>query len=84
MSLTINEDQKLIHSKCLVSLNLSKVLSSWRWAEKITTRQAAKIFGTSAATISRIERGENCDGETLGKILKWLLSKETPPTKGAK
>lgn len=39
-------------------------------------RSAAKDMGTSAATLSRIERGENCDGKTLAKIIKWLLTAE--------
>src|SRR6266436_951724 len=35
-------------------------------------REAAKEIGTSAATLSRVERGHLPDLETFGKICKWL------------
>lgn len=54
-------------------MNLGIVLKNWRWATKMDVRTAAKLFHISPATLSRIERGENCDGETLSNILIWLL-----------
>lgn len=54
-------------------MKLCDVLRDWRWAQKINVRLVAKEIGISAATLSRIERGENCDAETLSKILVWLL-----------
>lgn len=35
-------------------------------------REVAKELGTSAATLSRVERGHLPDLETFGKICKWL------------
>jgi len=35
-------------------------------------REAAKEIGTSAATLSRVERGHLPDVETFGRICKWL------------
>lgn len=35
-------------------------------------RQVAKEIGTSAATLSRVERGHLPDLETFGKICRWL------------
>jgi transcriptional regulator with XRE-family HTH domain len=35
-------------------------------------REVAKGIGTSAATLSRVERGHLPDLETFGKICKWL------------
>lgn len=54
-------------------MRLGSVLAKWRWAHKIGVRDAAREIGISAATFSRIERGEKMDGATLGKILTWLL-----------
>lgn len=39
-------------------------------------REFARTLGVSAATLNRIERGENCDAQTLAKILLWLLGKK--------
>lgn len=39
----------------------------------IGVREAAKEIGVSHGTLSRIERGEAMDGNTLAKILLWLL-----------
>jgi transcriptional regulator with XRE-family HTH domain len=38
----------------------------------LSIRDVAHSVGVSAATLSRIERGENMDGVTLAKIFKWL------------
>jgi len=35
-------------------------------------REIAKALGTSAATLSRVERGHLPDLETFGKICRWL------------
>ena len=58
-------------------MNLNHVLKQWRWAERITVREAAKVLGTSAATLSRFERGEDCDSVTLSRILRWLLAERS-------
>lgn len=54
-------------------MQLGKVIKEWRYAVRIGVRRAAKAIGISAATLSRVERGENPDGATLAKILIWLL-----------
>jgi transcriptional regulator with XRE-family HTH domain len=53
---------------------LGHVLARYRWAQQITVRDAAKVMGISAATLSRIEHGEMMDGMTMAKILIWLLA----------
>lgn len=40
----------------------------------LSVREAAAQMELSAATFSRIERGEVMDGQTLARILLWLLS----------
>jgi transcriptional regulator with XRE-family HTH domain len=52
---------------------LGTVLKEWRWARKLGIRAAAKEIGVSPSTLSRIERGENMDGQTLAHIIAWLL-----------
>lgn len=52
---------------------LGEVLRKWRRATDIGVREAAANIGVSAATLSRIERGENMDGIVLAKVLVWLL-----------
>lgn len=41
------------------------------WAAQ-DLRTAAKEFGISAATLSRIERGGQCDVPTFLNLMKWL------------
>jgi DNA-binding XRE family transcriptional regulator len=59
------------------SMNLSPVLRKWRAMTERGVRSVAQEIGISPATLSRIERGEDCDGKTLAKILTWLLSRES-------
>lgn len=48
-------------------------------------REAAKEFGVSAATVSRIERGYQPDAATFLKLLQWLLGPaEVRDGKGAR
>jgi transcriptional regulator with XRE-family HTH domain len=54
-------------------MRLGDVLRKWRRAEDVGVREAAKMIGVSHGTLSRIERGEKMDGDTLAKILKWLM-----------
>ena len=56
-------------------MNLSKVLAQWRWAQKLSVREAASVIGLPPATLSRLERGEDVSGSTLGTVLAWLLAK---------
>jgi transcriptional regulator with XRE-family HTH domain len=52
---------------------LGKLISNWRWAEKLTAREAAAMIGLSPSTYSRLERGYSVDGGTLAIVLTWLL-----------
>lgn len=54
-------------------MKLCEVLRFWRRMADRTIREAATEIGISAATLSRIERGEDCDGKTLAKIIRWQL-----------
>lgn len=55
--------------------NIAEVLRSWRGFQGLSVRDAARAIGLTSATYSRIERGYNADGETLGRVLRWLLSR---------
>ena len=54
-------------------MRLGAVISDWRWANRIGVREAAKIMGVSAASLSRLECGNACDGTTLARIMLWLI-----------
>jgi transcriptional regulator with XRE-family HTH domain len=58
-------------------MRLGQVIKKWRVMSELGIREVAKAIGTSPATLSRLERGEDTNGETLAQILKWLLSRET-------
>lgn len=61
--------------------HLAKLLSNWRWSERLTVREAASIIGLGASTYSRLERGYPVDGSTLVIVLGWLLQTggDVPP-----
>lgn len=41
----------------------------------LTLREVGREIGVGAATLMRLEQGRVPDGETLAKILAWLLSR---------
>lgn len=51
------------------------MLRQYRGTFDLTMRELAIKIGTSAATLSRIERGGTPDLETWAKLQKWLLGK---------
>lgn len=55
-------------------MNLAAVLKQWRWASKLTLRDAAKQIGVSHTTLLRIENGQAADSKNLSAVLRWLLS----------
>jgi transcriptional regulator with XRE-family HTH domain len=56
-------------------LRLAAVLAKWRWAEKLSLREAAAEMGLTLSTLQRIEtRDGDLDGATLAKIIRWLLT----------
>lgn len=54
-------------------MNIGMVIAGFRWAHRINIRDLAKELGVSSATLSRIECGKSCDGDTLAKIISWML-----------
>jgi transcriptional regulator with XRE-family HTH domain len=55
-------------------MQLGDVLRKWRRQSDIGLREAARTIGVSHGTLARIEKGEKMDGDTLAKILVWLMS----------
>lgn len=39
-------------------------------------RRMAKELGVSPATLSRIERGKECDSRTLMKLINWMTEEQ--------
>ena len=60
---------------------LGEVLWKWRMMRELSQRTVAAMLGISASTLSRLERGEFPDAQTLKLVLCWLLEAEdrTPP-----
>jgi transcriptional regulator with XRE-family HTH domain len=56
-------------------VNLSQVLRQWRYAERLELKDAARLIGINPSTLSRFERGQIPGGETLARIVTWLLEK---------
>jgi transcriptional regulator with XRE-family HTH domain len=57
-------------------MRLGQVLRLWRKMSDAGIREVAAEIGISHGTLSRIERGEPMQGETLAKVLTWLFTKE--------
>ena len=55
-------------------MRIGPVLRRWRIVEEVTLRKMAAEIGTSAATLCRLEKGENVDGLTLVRVLAWLFA----------
>ncbi len=56
---------------------LGILLRAWREKHRMGVRGAAKQIGISHATLSRIENGKATDGQTLWRVLNWLIRGET-------
>lgn len=57
-------------------MRLGEAIKYLRFQGKVGIREQAKAIGVSPATLSRIERGEGCDVNTLLKVLAWLVASE--------
>lgn len=57
-----------------IPMRLGQVLRLWRKMSDAEIREIAAEIGISHGTLSRVERGEPMQGETLAKILAWLLA----------
>ena len=54
-------------------MHVGKVLADYRYANRIGVRELAKEIGLSAATVNRIELGNDCDSASLLKLMAWLF-----------
>ena len=54
-------------------MQLCDVLKQWRWAERLSVREAAKVIGVSSSTLNRFENGKPADQETIVRIMLWLF-----------
>lgn len=54
--------------------HFGEMLTLYRAARKWTVRDVAPMMGISVATLSRIERGQAMDANTMLKIWAWMLS----------
>lgn len=55
--------------------HLGRMLALYRTANGWTVREMAAMVGTSAATLSRLERNYAMDADTLMRLMAWLLSR---------
>ena len=55
-------------------MKLGVVLKKYRLMMELDLRTLAKEMGISAATLMRVEMGHQPSGETLSRILIWLMS----------
>lgn len=52
--------------------NLGAMLVAYRQKRDIGVRELAKLIGVSAATLNRVENGEECSADTFVKLLLWM------------
>lgn len=57
---------------------LGRMLKLYRAHYDLTVRTLAPQIGISYPTLSRIERGHDCDPRTFLRLMAWLVK----PTKG--
>lgn len=54
-------------------MRLGQVIRKYRTMTELSAAELATEIGISAATLCRIEVGENMDGQTLRRVLEWLM-----------
>jgi predicted transcriptional regulator len=52
---------------------LGDVLHKWRRMSELDLKAVAEEIGISVSTLSRLERGNTPDGDTLRKVWSWLM-----------
>jgi predicted transcriptional regulator len=57
-------------------MKFGKFLKGVRESNGLSLRDLARIVGTSAATLSRIERGLVCDPDAMARVFVWLMTPE--------
>lgn len=61
-------------------MRVGKVLKSWRILNQLDTKEAAGLVGIGATTYRRLEEGSTPPhGETVVKIIRWLLEDDRVP-----
>jgi transcriptional regulator with XRE-family HTH domain len=64
-------------------MRLGELIRDWRTLNTVRDqkgygiREVARQIGIGHATLSRIERGEDFDSQTMAKILLWLFNQTT-------
>lgn len=61
-----------------MTLRLSDLIAQWRWATRLELSDVATEIGISGSTLARFEKGENPSGDTLAKLMRWVLV-DAPP-----
>ena len=51
------------------------LLRAYRFHRSLTVRDLAPEIGISIATLSRLERGHQPDGDTMLKLLAWMFGR---------
>lgn len=60
-------------------MRLGYLLRKYRLVSDFDLRTVALEIGISTSTLSRIETGEKMDGDTLAKVLFWLMGEPVKP-----
>jgi transcriptional regulator with XRE-family HTH domain len=54
-------------------MRIGELIRLYRNVEGFGVRDMAAEIGVSAATLSRVERGEMMNGRTLARVTSWLF-----------
>ena len=55
-------------------MKIGSVIRKWRNASDMTLQELADEMDVNLSTLARVETGEECSGDTLAKILVWLVA----------
>ena len=58
---------------------LGAMLRLYRASQGMSIREVATAIGTSPATLSRLERGHECDTPTWMRLWAWMSGEEPQP-----
>lgn len=61
-------------------MRIGQVIKKWRLLSDLDYKKAAQKIGIGGSTLLRIEAGKVPDGETLIKVLNWLMGEESDGT----
>lgn len=54
-------------------MKLGMLIRAYRHKTDLTLMELAAEIGVGVSTLSRVETGDGMDGETLGKVLVWMM-----------